>query len=108
MRFFLLALMLLGLLTGGTVRAGNCGEACEPPASDCCQDHGSKKGHPEDQCPEGHHHHSLCCHVSPAVSTEDEEHISLAARDPDAALCRPQSEMIPEGPFLSSEKPPLI
>gem|GEM_PF-2891773 len=109
MRYLLFALMILGLLTGGPLRAEGCSNSCQPPVSnDCCEGHGQEKGHPESQCPEGHHHHGMGCHVSPAMTAEDEEHLGLTAISHEGSSCRPQSEVIPEGPFLSSEKPPLI
>ncbi|MFT3991874.1 MAG: hypothetical protein QM680_10745 [Luteolibacter sp.] len=106
MRFFLLALMLLGLLTGGSVRAAECTDNI--PATDCCQSHGDHKGHPEDQCPEGHHHHQACCHTAPSFFAEENHELSLPLTGYRELSFRPQSDRVPEGPFLNSEKPPLI
>jgi hypothetical protein len=80
----------------------------------CFEDGGSsyketpQKGDPGDnKCPVDHHHNGCCCHVQLVAAAEKAEAKSgqpvlLLPRD------RHESDMAPDGPFLSSEKPPLI
>lgn len=62
----------------------------------------------EKNCPAEHHHHcGIVCHVSPLVSENDfagrlAEPTSIRLR------LRSESELIPEGPYLSSDRPPII
>lgn len=67
----------------------------------CDPSHGEK-------CPAEHHHHcGALCHVMPLVSEND-----YACRLPLPVSSRlrviPESDMIPDGPYLSSDRPPII
>lgn len=59
-------------------------------------------------CPSEHHHQGgSCCHILPLVSDHQ-----LACRSAVPASYRlrlhPECALIPEGPYLSSDRPPLI
>ncbi|MFT4176758.1 MAG: hypothetical protein QM627_08875 [Luteolibacter sp.] len=106
MRFFLIAVTFLGLLTGGYARTLECMDPI--PADDCCLADGKHQGHSEDQCPEGHHHHHYCSYITPLFPPAEKHDLQFPASVSREGNARPQSERIPEGPFLNSEKPPLI
>lgn len=88
--------------------------ACSHVHETCCSDHHDSTesdGHDHDgqKCPpEHHHHHGGCCSHLPAIDLES--HVSCRLGVPGESLMsqRPEGEAPPEGPFLSSEKPPLI
>lgn len=63
----------------------------------------------EENCPAEHHHHhcGVLCHVSPLVSENDFVG-RLAAPTSIRLRLRPESELIPEAPCLSSDRPPII
>lgn len=106
--------MVLGMLAGLSARVlgpdiGHLTVSSEP----CCHhDHGSGTPAPLDDdkphCPQDHHHHSCACTHALPLATEDGHGCRLA--DPTSSLTgvRPESALIPDGPFLGSEKPPLI
>jgi hypothetical protein len=116
MRAMLTWLMMLGLLTGLNIRviassidqSGTCSQTVES----CCS-HSNKDapdGHQHDgqKCPESHHHHKGCCsNVQPL--TVENDHLRQPGSPGFSLLgVRHEGEVPPEGPFLSSEKPPLI
>jgi len=61
----------------------------------------------DNKCPVDHHHNRCCCHVQPMAVAEKAE-----AKPGQPVLLLPrnrhESEVALDGPFLSSEKPPLI
>jgi hypothetical protein len=62
----------------------------------------------EKNCPAEHHHHGcVVCHVSPLASEDD---FASRLELPTSIRLRlwPESELIPEGPYLSSDRPPII
>lgn len=67
-----------------------------------CQSSEEKDG------PVDHHHHcGLVCHASPLVSENDL--MSLLIATSSIRLCFSlESELVPEGPYLASAKPPII
>lgn len=91
-------------------------DPCEVIASmhqvdDCC--HRNEKTLPcdpshEENCPAEHHHHcGVLCHASPLVS-ENDFASRLAVPTSIRLRLQPESELIPEGPCLSSDRPPII
>jgi hypothetical protein len=62
----------------------------------------------EKDCPAEHHHHcGLGCHVSPLVTEENFASLLLVPAFSRMRL-RSESELIPEDPDLSSDRPPII
>lgn len=118
MRMFLTWLMVFGMLAGLNARvlAADAGHltVCPDSSESCCHDDPGSDAPAaplhdgETHCPQDHHHH-LCCylHALP-LAAEDEPGCRLA--DPTSSLTgvRHESTLMPDGPFLSSEKPPLI
>lgn len=110
--------MVFGMLAGLNARvlAADAGHLTVYPHSSeaCCHhDHGpdtpaAPLTDEEQHCPHDHHHHLCgCLHALP-LATEDELGCRLA--DPVSSLTgvRPESALVPDEPFLGSEKPPLI
>ena len=59
-------------------------------------------------CPSEHHHQGgACCHVLPLVS-DNQAACRLASPASYRLRLRPERALIPEGPYLSSDRPPLI
>lgn len=78
-----------------------------------CEDDsdGHHQHHHEDgeKCPADHHHHhtGCCVHGSPLAMNNDLGcHVGVLVGR--LVGIRQDGEIVPEGPFLSSEKPPLI
>ena len=113
--------MMVGVLLGLSLRVigsvdlhpltqANCANLIEA----CCQDH-SDVSAPQDHqheegkdCPlEHHHHHGNCSHVLPVMV---DQNFQCRFGVPDSSLLgvRHEGEVPPDGPYLSSEKPPLI
>ena len=93
-------------------RLTGCSHLAEP----CCQDDHHDATAPEDphghgdECPPGdHHHHSCGCtsHAMP-LSVESDLISRLGIPEPSLLGVRHEGDVPPEGPFLGSEKPPLI
>ena len=118
MRLVLTWLMILSALAGLNTRVlsadGSRVDVCSLLAESCCQvdPHGATA--PEehhgsgDECPPGHHHHACgCSHAIPLMVEND---VVCHSGVPDSFLLvfRHEGEVPPEGPFLGSEKPPLI
>ena len=79
----------------------------------CCDDPHesvSPAEHPHDgeNCPLEHHHHHGCCFHSPPLTLDSTIIDQLGIPNSSLLAIRHEGEMTPEGPFLSSEKPPLI
>ena len=120
MRFLLTWLMVVSALAGLNARSlgtnvillGDCShpaEVCyqEDPHAACAplDSHGGN----HDDCPPGdHHHHSCSC--SHALPLTVENNLPCRLGDSGSSLlgARHEGEVPPEGPFLGSEKPPLI
>lgn len=116
MRFIFTMLMVFCVFAGLNARvfavscssAGECGKVTEP----CCQDEPGGANAPEDHhdggdCPMEHHHHGFCAHGLP-LGVDFQAPAMLPA--PGSALLSflHEGDLAPEGPFLGSEKPPLI
>jgi hypothetical protein len=119
MRIFLTGWIVLCVLAGLNVRLLAAGAhhaiCCEAAATPCEGDHSAcpPSEHPQekDGCPGGehhHHHHHACCSHLPPVVAEEMERGALADRGTEWLGIRPECEIAPDGPFLGSEKPPLI
>ncbi len=110
--------MVFGILAGLNARvlAADAGHVvvCTDSSEQCCQDdHGSDAPATPLQdggqhCPPDHHHH-LCCYLH-ALPLAVEEEPGCRLVDPISSITgvRHESAVLPEGPYLSSEKPPLI
>jgi hypothetical protein len=120
MRLIFTWLMIVCALTGLNARVlgadlsqlVGCSHLAEP----CCQDdhHGATvpadpHGHGDECPPEKHHHHSCGCssHAMP-LSVESDLISRLGIPEPSLLGVRHEGDVPPEGPFLGSEKPPLI
>ncbi|MEO7099819.1 MAG: hypothetical protein ABI162_10695 [Luteolibacter sp.] len=116
MRSFLTWLMVFGVLAGLNLRAlsadGSC-IVCFVNVENCCknapstsqeksQDSDSKKS-PADH----EHHHGCCSHVLP-LAAMNESNCKFGIPTSFLLVARHESEVAPDGPFLGSEKPPLI
>lgn len=87
-------------------------EVCETSTA-CCQTPHSvvtpnEHQHDGENCPLEHHHHHGCC-FHPLPLTFDST-LTYQLGVPGSALLadRHEGEVTPEGPFIGSEKPPLI
>lgn len=117
MRNFLTWLMVFGVLAGVNLRAlsaeGDHRTICKEKVEQCCGNEisslpESSHDHDGGDCPPDHHHdHQCCLHVMPLTVDQQAE---SWLRDPASTFLgfRHQGEVPPDGPFLSSEKPPLI
>ena len=87
-------------------------EVCETSQTCCHSPHEAEPPaehqHDGESCPLEHHHHHGCC-FQPLPLTLDSA-VTYRLGVPESALLadRPEGEVTPEGPFLGSEKPPLI
>ena len=111
-----MCLLILCVLAGLNARAfavncistSECGQAVET----CCEDQqGSKTSqehqHGEDHCPTEHHRHTCCSHGMPiGIDFQVPTRISVSGSVFFAFLH--EEDLLPEEPFLASEKPPLI
>jgi hypothetical protein len=62
----------------------------------------------DENCPQEHHHHGgICCYTTPVATDLD---YSCVLFLPDSQLLRFRAEHhpVPDGPYLSSDSPPLI
>ena len=116
MRNFLTVLLAFCVFAGLNARvlavtctsASECGKVTES----CCQDDNAL-GSPADEhhdggdCPMEHHHHGLCSHGLPlGVDIQTPARLTLPGSL--KLSFRHEGDMPPDGPFLGSEKPPLI
>jgi hypothetical protein len=60
------------------------------------------------ECPADHHHDSCCCSHALTLVCEFDDACALMPSKSSIFGMRHQSVKIPNGPFLISEKPPLI
>jgi hypothetical protein len=88
----------------------DCGHAVDV----CCQGSphaGQPLGgthHDGDDCPMDHHHHHSCCSHAFVLGLDPQLPCRFGVSDSARAGFRHQGEAPPDGPFLASEKPPLI
>ena len=115
MRFFLTWLLVFGVLAGLNLRAlsasGSSLTMCAEEISHCCGNDASQhqgQNHEGHECPlNDHHHHGCCFHVLTLIlGTDAEWKFTLSSSS--FAGFRHEGEIPPDGPFLGSEKPPLI
>ena len=114
-------LIMVGILVGLSFRVFGAVDlhlaiekSCDQHVEVCCNDHSDVPA-PHDHshekgndCPlEHHHHHGNCSHVLPLIVDQT---FQCRVEIPDSSLLgvRHEGEVPPDGPYLSSEKPPLI
>ncbi|MEO5913904.1 MAG: hypothetical protein ABIS50_06700 [Luteolibacter sp.] len=116
MRLLLTSLWVFCVFAGLNARvfAVNCSSTsgCGQAVESCCGDHQASEApqenhHDEDGCPMEHHHHGFCSHGLP-LGLDFQTPTRLGV--PGSALLsfRHEGDFPPDGPFLGSEKPPLI
>lgn len=115
MRFVSSLILMLAVFVGLHARVlakGPCEVIVSMHQADHC-DHHHEESPPcdssqEKDCPAEHHHHcGLGCHVSPLVTEENLSSLLLVPAFSRLRL-RSDSELIPEDPDLSSDRPPII
>jgi hypothetical protein len=62
----------------------------------------------DDKCPSDHHHHSGCCSHPLPLTVGNDPVCRLGISDSSDIGVSHESDLPPEEPFLSPEKPPLI
>ena len=113
MGIFLKAIVVLCMLIGMHSRpfaADPCDVIAEMHEHDHHHEHPVPCGSHDEPCPSDHHHHhgaGCFCSVMPMIDQRDH---SIRLLAPCFGLSRMQNEResIPDGPFLSEDKPPLI
>jgi hypothetical protein len=118
MRFLLTLLMVFSVFAGLNARvlALDCGtgdDCCEPVESCCVEVHDTSvpegNHHDGDGCPvEHHHHHHVCCSHGLLTAADGQSVIRLTPVACGSPQLRPEGDLLPDDPFLGSEKPPLI
>lgn len=116
MRQFLTGLMVFCVVAGLGARllAADIGhvEVCHHAAESCCETdhHGTpdEHHHDGDSCPADHHHHFGCCAHALPLTIDTPWICRLGVPGASLLGVRHEGEIAPEGPFLGSEKPPLI
>ena len=110
MRTFLTWLLVLGVSVGLSARvlASSCDLVLDP----CCQEqhHSSTTPgdhHDGDNCPVEHHHQG-CCSLGLLLGMESDMLVRLGVPGTELESFRHEGELVPDEPFLSLEKPPLI
>lgn len=115
MRMLVQWMLLIGFLTGLQTRVLGA-DPCKVLASmhetghpgQCHEDHVPCDPAHDEKCPaEHHHHHNACGHALP-MSAELEMVCRLGMPASSLLTVLPESEPIPDGPYLSSDRPPLI
>ncbi len=115
MRFLLTLIMTLGMFAGlnAGVPAMDCGPddgCCEVAEFHCVEVHDpsvpQEKHHEGDGCPVEHHH--VCCSHGLILGIEGQVAARLGTSESVVLRLRPEADVLPEDPFLGSEKPPLI
>lgn len=117
MRAFLPWLLIFSLLAGLHVRAVTLDhsdmEICSHSPASCCHEGvdlhvPAVPGEHDHECPADHHHDSCCCSHALTLACEFDDACTLMPSKSSLFGMRHQSVKIPNGPFLISEKPPLI
>jgi hypothetical protein len=117
MRNLLTWLMVLGVLAGVNLRGfpadGDHRTVCKEKMEQCCGSDlsslsDSSHDHDDRECPPDHHDDHQCCLHGVPLSVD--QHAESLLKDPASTFFgfRHEGEVPPDGPFLSSEKPPLI
>jgi hypothetical protein len=96
------------VLATNASHAGTCTQA-----EVVCCDHSHEESpadcqHDGEKCPKDHHHHHGCCSVAQPLAVGNDHFFPLSLLDSSLLGVRPEGDALPEEPFLSSEKPPLI
>lgn len=103
-------LALFGILMGVNLRGLEtltvCSSLHAPIQCHTCE-HSETLPTDNDGPPKHHHHHQCCIHALPVV-VECDSAILLPVSVSATLNLRPESDVIPEAPSLSAEKPPLI
>jgi hypothetical protein len=102
--------MIFGMLTGlsAQVLAASDHSSHRNAAENCCDGH---EHAPSDCAPDpqdSHHHHDCCCAHALPLGIEPQHPCRLGVPQSTRLGFRNEAKIPPEGPFLSSEKPPLI
>jgi hypothetical protein len=114
MKILTSCLIVVAVLLGLQVRV-LADDPCEVLAvmtEDCHSGHDHSNDAPCDSphdknCPSDHHKSGACCHILPLVS-DNQAVCRLASPASYRLRVRPECALIPEGPYLSSDRPPLI
>jgi hypothetical protein len=113
-RFLLTTLTVLCLRAGQGARAALADGCCAgEPDDNCHQTHlavsAPAGGHqPGDDCPVDHHCHHGCCTHGQSLEVGNPLAIRVGMPNDMSLGLRHEDEALPEAPFLSGEKPPLI
>jgi hypothetical protein len=111
--WFLAMVVFAGFSARAMTTEASRATTCSHSSDVCCQDHHDQSerhdGHHDgDGCPLDHHHHQGCCSLSQPLAIENHFMGRLGVAESVLLSAGHESEMPPEKPFLSSEKPPLI
>lgn len=97
------------------VLASNAGHVgtCTQSETACCSDathenESSDCDHDGEKCPKDHHHHHSCCSPAQPLTMENDHFRQQSLLTSSLLGIRPEGDVLPEDPFLGSEKPPLI
>jgi hypothetical protein len=96
------------IFAADTSRSAVCAES-----TSCCDHSQSAKApaehqHQGEDCPLEHHHHHGCCSHPLPLTLDTALIYRLGIPSGSLLAIRHEGEITPEGPFLGSEKPPLI
>jgi hypothetical protein len=113
MRIFLKIIVVLSMLIGmhsRTFAVDPCDFVTASNEHEHHHDHHAPCHSHDEQCPaDHHHHHGAGCFCSAMPMTDQRDHV-IQLLTPRSSLSRMQHERrsIPDGPFLSEDKPPVI
>jgi len=116
MKSILICLMLACVFAGLNARVfaslTSHAEVCAKAAHVCCDEHQDPSGpgehHPNDGCPQDHHHHGSCCSQGVAFAFENHPECKVGILESSYSGVQEERTIPPEAPELGSEKPPLI
>jgi len=104
-------LLVFGIIAGLNLRVfvtpGGCSSICPQTQCHPCDHQDTLPADHDHDGPVEHHHHECCIHMLPLTVERDSTIVLLVPVCTTPGL-RPESEVPPDAPFLSSEKPPLI